>query len=77
MPKPHHPSAAARRVLSKLGTDIREARRRRGLPMAVVLQALGLLEGLGEVADISRDLVGQALASEALPQRMRLKRIKS
>ena len=106
MPRPHHPSAAARRVLSKLGADIREARRRRGLPMVIVadraftsrstlqrveagdsavsigiysavLQALGLLDGLGEVADIGRDPVGQAMASEALPQRMRLKRIRS
>lgn len=106
MPKPHHPSAAARRVLSKLGNDIREARRRRGLPMAVVadraftsrstlqrveagdsavnigiytavLQALGLLDGLSDVADIGRDPIGQAMASEAMPQRTRLKRIKT
>jgi hypothetical protein len=30
---------------------------------AGVLQALGLLDGLGQVADISNDSVGQALAS--------------
>ena len=41
---------------------------------ASVLQALGLLEGLGEIADISRDSVGQALASADLPERVRIKR---
>jgi transcriptional regulator with XRE-family HTH domain len=41
---------------------------------AAVLQALGLLEGLGEIADISRDSVGQALASADLPKRVRIKR---
>ena len=41
---------------------------------ASVLQALGLLDGLGEIADIGRDAVGQALASAALPKRVRLKR---
>ena len=103
MPTPHHPSAAVRRVLRKLGADIRAARRRRRLPMAVVaeraftsrstlqrveagdahvgmgiyaavLQALGLLDGLGEIANISHDSVGQTLASAELPKRVRLKR---
>ena len=103
MPTPHHPPAAVRRVLRKLGADIRDARRRRRLPMALVaeraftsrstlqkveagdsnvgigiyaaiLQALGLLGSLGEIADISRDSVGQALASADLPKRVRLKR---
>jgi len=41
---------------------------------ASVLQALGLLDGLGEIADISRDSVGQALASANLPERIRIKR---
>ncbi len=41
---------------------------------AAVLHALGLLDGLGEVADISRDSVGQALASAELPKRVRVKR---
>jgi hypothetical protein len=41
---------------------------------AAVLQALGLLDGLGEIADIARDSVGQALASAELPKRIRLKR---
>ncbi|MBI4695678.1 MAG: helix-turn-helix domain-containing protein [Gammaproteobacteria bacterium] len=103
MPTPHHPPAAVRRSLHKLGADIHDARRRRRLPMAVVaeraftsrstlqrieagdanvgigiyaavLHALGLLDGLGEIADIARDSVGQALASADLPKRVRLKR---
>lgn len=41
---------------------------------AAVLQALGLLDELGEIADISRDSVGQALASADLPERVRRKR---
>src|SRR4030088_294870 len=41
---------------------------------AAVLQALGLLDGLGEIADISRDSVGQALASAELPERVRIGR---
>ncbi len=41
---------------------------------AAVLLALGLLDGLGEVADIGNDQVGQALASAELPRRVRLKR---
>lgn len=103
MPTPHHPPAAVRRTLRKLGADIHDARRRRRLPMGVVaeraftsrttlqrieegdagvgigiyaavLQALGLLEGLGQVADISQDRVGQALATAELPARARLRR---
>ena len=102
MPTPHHPSAAARKALNKLGGDLRDARRRRRLTMAViagraftsrstlqrveagdpavsigiyaaVLHALGLLEGLGELADPSVDELGQALADESLSQRVRLK----
>src|SRR5580704_18423724 len=98
MPSPHRPSAGVQRALRKLGTDIRDARRRRRLPMAVVaeraftsrstlqrveagdtnvsigiyagvLQALGLLDGLSQIADISNDRVGQALASAELPKR--------
>lgn len=38
---------------------------------AGVLQALGLLEGLARVADLSRDDAGQALLSAELPQRAR------
>ncbi|HSP43751.1 MAG TPA: helix-turn-helix domain-containing protein [Luteolibacter sp.] len=102
MPTPHHPSAAARKALNKLGGDLRDARRRRRLTMSVVagraftsrstlqrveagdpavsigiyaavLHALGLLEGLGELADPSVDELGQALADESLSQRVRLK----
>ncbi len=38
MPTPHHPTSGVRRVLRKLGLDIKDARRRRRLPMAVVAQ---------------------------------------
>jgi transcriptional regulator with XRE-family HTH domain len=105
MSTPHRPSVAARRTLRKLGLDIRDARRRRGLPAeivaeraftsrptlrrieagdhtvgigiyAAVLQALGLLDGLGLVADQSKDEVGLAMASENLPKRIRLRRPK-
>ncbi|MBB6193234.1 transcriptional regulator with XRE-family HTH domain [Sphingobium wenxiniae] len=41
---------------------------------AGVLQALGLLEGLSQVADIGNDAVGQALASAELPKHVHLKR---
>lgn len=41
---------------------------------AAVLQALGLLDGLGQVADIRHDSVGQALASAELPKHVHLKR---
>lgn len=102
MPTPHSPPAAARKALATLGGDIRDARRRRRLPMAVVadraftsrstlqrieqgdpsvsmgiyaavLQALGLLDGLGRLADPSVDSVGQIMADQALPRRVRLK----
>ncbi len=103
MPTPHRPSIAVRRNLRKLGQDLRDARRRRGLPAAVVaerafttrpslqrveqgdpavsmgiyaavLQALGLLEGLSQLAAASRDTVGLAAAAERLPERIRLRR---
>jgi transcriptional regulator with XRE-family HTH domain len=41
---------------------------------AAVLQALGLLDGLGQIADVSQDRVGQALATAELPARARLRR---
>jgi len=41
---------------------------------AGVLQALGLLDGLSQVADIANDPVGQALASAELPRHVHLKR---
>jgi hypothetical protein len=41
---------------------------------AAVLLALGLLDGLGDIADIGHDSVGQALATANLPNRVQLKR---
>ncbi|SIO36171.1 Helix-turn-helix domain-containing protein [Bradyrhizobium erythrophlei] len=41
---------------------------------AGVLQALGLLDGLSKIADISNDSVGQALATAELPKHVHLKR---
>lgn len=41
---------------------------------AAVLQALGLLDELAAVADVSRDSVGQFLATADLPTRARLRR---
>jgi transcriptional regulator with XRE-family HTH domain len=41
---------------------------------AAVLQALGLLDGLNQLADPSHDATGLALAAEKLPQRIRLRR---
>jgi hypothetical protein len=41
---------------------------------AAVLQALGLLDGLGQIADISHDSVGQALSTAELPTRTRMRR---
>ena len=42
---------------------------------AGVLQALGLLGGLSQIADISNDSVGQALTSAQLPKHAHLKRV--
>jgi hypothetical protein len=39
---------------------------------AAVLQALGLLKGLDQLADPSQDEVGQALSSAELPKRVRM-----
>ena len=39
---------------------------------AAVLQALGLLDGLGTLAEASKDEVGLAIASDNLPKRARL-----
>ena len=40
---------------------------------AAVLQALGLLEGLGDLAAPGQDEVGLSLADAALPKRVRLR----
>lgn len=91
----------AKRALRKLGQDVKDARRRRRIPMdllaerarisrstltkvekgdgsvalgiyASVLFALGLVEGLGDIADPSRDLVGRSVEERNLPKRVRL-----
>jgi transcriptional regulator with XRE-family HTH domain len=41
---------------------------------AAVLHALGLLDGMGAIADIAYDCIGQALVSSELPKRVRFKR---
>ena len=41
---------------------------------AGVLQALGLLDDLGQIADIGNDPVGEALARADLPKHVHLKR---
>lgn len=40
---------------------------------AAVLQALGLLDGLAQIADPVHDMIGMALASDDLPKRVRLR----
>ena len=89
-----------KRLLHKLGHDIRDARRRRRIPVSImaerasisrmtlnrmekgepgvsmghyatVLFALGLADGIAELADASKDAVGRALDEERLPQRIR------
>ena len=103
MPTPTTPPSAVRRILRKLGQDIADARKRRGLTMetvadraftsrktlsriedgdhgvsigiyASVLNAWGLLGGLGELADPARDELGLSLSSAELPKRVRPKR---
>jgi len=93
----------ARRALRKLGDDIRDARRRRRIPVTLmaerasisrttlqkvekgdpgvsmgiysrVLFVLGLVEGLGDLADVRNDDVGLDLEEERLPQRIRRNR---
>lgn len=91
----------ARRALHKLGQDIRDARKRRRIPMellaerarisrstltkvekgdesvalgiyASVLFALGLVEGLGNLADPATDAIGRSIEERNLPKRVRL-----
>lgn len=88
------------RALVKLGADIRDARKRRRIPLRVmaeralispttlgkiergdpgvaigfyasVLFVLDLANRLGEIADVSTDAVGLALANQNLPERIR------
>src|ERR1022692_4359374 len=91
------------RTLRKLGHDIRDARRRRRIPVAILAQrasisrmtlnkvekgdpgvslgpsppilfALGMADGLADVADPRHDAVGLELEEEHLPERIRLSR---
>ena len=91
----------AKRALRKLGQDIRDARKRRRIPMellaerarisrstltkvekgdesvalgiyASVLFVLGLVEGLGNLADPAKDAVGRSIEERNLPKRIRL-----
>jgi hypothetical protein len=39
-----------------------------------VLNALGLLDGVGQLADLTHDTVGQALATAELPIRARIRK---
>ena len=95
---------AVQRALRSLGANIRDARKRRRLTIAVVAEralisyvtaikvergdpgvslgavanvlfVLGLADSLGDLAAIQHDEVGQQLASEHLPQRVRLTRV--
>lgn len=105
MPTPHRPSIAVRQALRKLGADVHDARRRRGLPAevlaeraftsrptllriergdhavsigiyAAVLQALGLLSNVSQLAAPAHDELGLAIASERLPKRVRVPKSK-
>lgn len=44
---------------------------------AAVLQAMGMLDGLGVLADPGSDKTGQLLSADALPKRARIKRRKT
>ena len=91
-----------RRALRKLGSDLRDARLRRRIPVAVaaerasigrstlnrvekgdpnvaigiyatVLFILGLVDRIGDVADVRNDATGLQLEEEHLPKRIRTK----
>lgn len=91
---------AVRRALHKLGSDIRDARLRRRIPVAVaaerasigrstlnrvekgdpsvalgiyatVLFVLGLVDRIGDLADVRADTTGLQLEEELLPKRIR------
>jgi transcriptional regulator with XRE-family HTH domain len=44
---------------------------------AAVLQAMGMLDGLGALADPASDEIGRRLSADALPERARIKRRKT
>jgi transcriptional regulator with XRE-family HTH domain len=89
----------AQRALRKLGSDVRDARRRRRIQtatmaerlqvsrptlrrlelgdpavgvgvVATALYVLGMVERLGDLADIAHDPVGRQIATENLPKRI-------
>ena len=91
---------AVRRALRKLGSDIRDARLRRRIPVAVVAErasigrstlnrvekgdptvslgiyatvlfVLGLVDRVGDLADVRNDATGLQLEEEHLPKRIR------
>lgn len=96
-------SIPVRRALRKLGHDMRDARLRRRIPVAIaaerasisrvtlskiekgdpsvafghyatVLFVLGMIDRLGEVADVRSDAAGLQLEEELLPKRIRTPR---
>lgn len=98
MPTPHTPPLAVRRALTKLGTDLYDARKRRKLSAQVVaeraltsrntlkrveegdhavsigiyasvLNALGLMNGLSDLADPGKDKLGLELTSPSAKRR--------
>ena len=95
-----------RRALRKLGADIRDARRRRRIPTAImaerafisrmtlnraekgdpgvslgiyatVLFVLGMTDRLADLCDPRHDAVGLSLEEERLPQRIRIRPVRS
>ncbi len=103
MPTPTTPPNATRRALRNLGLDIKEARKRRRLSMAMVaeraftsrntvrrvergdhtvsigiyasvLQTLGLIGKLRNLASLENDKLGMILSSAELPKIVRQRR---
>ena len=91
----------AKRAMRKLGQDMKDARKRRRIPMellaerarisrstltkvekgdksvalgiyASVLFALGLVDGLADLADPGKDAIGRSIEDRNLPKRVRL-----
>ena len=71
------------RSLKKFGSDIRSARLRRRLPMALVgnvaavIYALGMGTPFSELLDQKNDAFGLMLDEERLPKRARLPKVES
>jgi hypothetical protein len=58
------------RALRKLGHDIRDARRRRRIPVAILAERASISRVT--LADPTHDAVGRELEEEQLPERIRL-----